>query len=56
MNAVYIGLTLLAIGNALQDNIVDQQLAKEGFGLMAIGGCYAGPLFNLLIGFGGSMF
>lgn len=23
---------------------------------MAIGGCYAGPLFNLLLGFGGSLF
>jgi len=30
-------------------------LSKMGYGLMALTGCFGGPLFDLLIGFGTSV-
>lgn len=52
----YLSLTMLAWGNSLDDFFVDYQICKSGHGPMAVTGVYAGQLFNLLIGFGGSMF
>lgn len=52
----YLSLTLLAWGNSMDDYFVDYTIAKKGFGKMAVVGCYAGQLFNLLIGFGGALF
>mmetsp|Transcript_25592 Transcript_25592/g.22620 ORF Transcript_25592/g.22620 Transcript_25592/m.22620 type:complete len:122 (+) Transcript_25592:41-406(+) len=48
----YIGLSLLAWGNSAGDLFANRSLAKMGYGVMALTGCFAGPLFNLLIGFG----
>mmetsp|Transcript_26101 Transcript_26101/g.36594 ORF Transcript_26101/g.36594 Transcript_26101/m.36594 type:complete len:184 (-) Transcript_26101:184-735(-) len=52
----YLSLTMLAWGNSLDDFFIDYVIAKNGNGKMAVTGVYGGQLFNLLIGFGGSMF
>ena len=48
----FLGLTLLAWGNSLGDFFANSALAKRGYGLTAVTGCFAGQLFNLLVGFG----
>ena len=50
-----LGLTLLAVGNCLGDMNADVAMTKKGFGEMAITGCMAGPIFNILIGLGASL-
>lgn len=50
-----LGLTLLAWGNCLGDMSADVAMTKKGFGEMAITGCMAGPIFNILVGLGLSM-
>lgn len=55
INNTYLGLTILAIGNALPDALTTIALAKQGLGVMALSGGYAGQLFGLLVGFGLSM-
>ncbi|KAK8795535.1 hypothetical protein WA158_000192 [Blastocystis sp. Blastoise] len=50
--AVVLGLTILAWGNSLGDLIADTAIAKDGYPQMAIGGAFAGPMFNMLIGNG----
>ena len=49
-----LGLTLLAWGNCLGDMNADVAMTKKGFGEMAITGCMAGPVFNVLVGLGAS--
>lgn len=51
----FLGLTILAIGNALPDALTTISLVKQGAGTMAISGGYAGQLFGYLVGFGISM-
>jgi len=51
----FFGLTFLAWGNCLGDLSADVAMAKQGFGEMAITGCMAGPVFNVLVGMGLSM-
>ncbi len=51
----YLGLTLLALGNAIGDFVADLAISKMGMGELAITGCVAGPLFNLLLGLGISL-
>lgn len=55
LDNTYLGLTILAIGNALPDALTTIALVKQGAGTMAISGGYAGQLFGLLVGFGLSM-
>lgn len=55
LEKAYLGLTILAVGNALPDALTTVALVKEGKGNMAISGAYSGQLFGLLVGFGISM-
>lgn len=45
-------MTILAMGNALPDFLVDCTLAKTGFAEMALSGTIGAPVFSLLLGFG----
>jgi len=47
------GLTLLAWGNSMGDLSANMTMARKGLGNMAITACFAGPVFNILIGLGG---
>lgn len=61
-----LGLTVLAWGNSIGDALSNITIARGNGSdsndsvsassgtMMAIAGCYAGPLFNLLVGLGGS--
>jgi len=51
----YLGLTVLAWGNSMNDLFVDSALARKGLGQVAISGVFAGQFFNLSIGFGISL-
>eukprot|EP01038_Epipyxis_sp_PR26KG_P010277 gene10277-13819_t len=48
----FLGLTVLAWGNSIGDFFTNTAVAKQGLGKMAIAGCYGGPVFNILVGFG----
>ncbi|CAN6462858.1 unnamed protein product [Victoria cruziana] len=50
-----LGLTVLAWGNSVGDLVADVAVAKAGQPAMAIAGCFAGPMFNMLIGFGSAL-
>jgi len=41
--------------NFFPDFFANAALSKMGFGVMAVTGCFAGQLFNLLIGFGSAL-
>ena len=51
----YLGITLLAWGNSVGDMMANSAVARNGLARMALTGCFAGPLFNLLIGLGSSL-
>ncbi len=56
LQTTYLGLTIIAVGNALPDGLTTIAIAKQGQAIMGITGGYAGQLFGLLIGFGIAMF
>ena len=47
-----LGLTVLAWGNSVGDLSTNLAMARRGLSNMAMTACYAGPLFNLLVGLG----
>ena len=47
------GLTVLAWWNSMGDLSANLTMAKKGLANMAITACFAGPVFNILIGLGG---
>lgn len=46
------GLTILAVGNSIGDLSANVAVARKSLSDMAITACFAGPVFNLLIGLG----
>eukprot|EP01016_Furgasonia_blochmanni_P018475 TRINITY_DN2096_c0_g2_i4.p2 TRINITY_DN2096_c0_g2~~TRINITY_DN2096_c0_g2_i4.p2 ORF type:complete len:183 (+),score=24.87 TRINITY_DN2096_c0_g2_i4:118-666(+) len=50
--SAFLGMTLIAWGNAVADAMAIIALAKIGLSVMSVTGVYAGQLFNLVIGFG----
>lgn len=47
-----LGLTVLAWGNSVGDLVADVAVAKAGQPAMAMAGCFACPMFNMLFGLG----
>lgn len=52
INTAILGLTVLSWGNSVGDVFASMSISKKGFGEMAITGCVAGPVFNLMLGLG----
>jgi sodium/potassium/calcium exchanger 6 len=52
VSASMLGLTVLSWGNSVGDAIASISISKRGLGEMAMTGCVAGPVFNLLLGLG----
>merc|ERR1740139_1442068 len=50
------GLTVLAWGNSMGDLSANMTMAKKGLANMAITACFAGPVFNILVGLGGGFY
>ena len=48
-------MTVLAVGNALPDFLIDCTLSRSGFAEMALSGTIGSPVFSLLFGFGLSL-
>jgi sodium/potassium/calcium exchanger 6 len=46
------GLTVLAWGNSMGDLSANMTMARKGLANMAMTACFAGPVFNILIGLG----
>lgn len=46
---------VLAWGNSIGDLVSNTSIARDGFPTMAFAGCFAGPMFNLLVGIGLSL-
>lgn len=46
------GLTILAWGNSVGDLSANLTMARKGLANMAMTACFAGPLFNILVGLG----
>ncbi|RLN80575.1 hypothetical protein BBJ28_00000172 [Nothophytophthora sp. Chile5] len=46
---------VLAWGNSIGDLVSNMAIARDGFPTMAFAGCFAGPMFNLLVGIGLSL-
>ena len=47
-----LGLTVIAWGNSIGDLMANTSIARKGFVEMAVTGCVASPLFNILLGLG----
>lgn len=52
INTAILGLTVLSWGNSVGDAFASMSISKKGFGEMAVTGCVAGPVFNLMLGLG----
>ncbi len=56
INMAVLGLTVLAWGNSIGDLVADVSVARAGSPDMAVTACFAGPLFNMLVGLGVAFF
>ncbi|KAE8914212.1 hypothetical protein PF005_g8858 [Phytophthora fragariae] len=50
-----LGVSVLAWGNSIGDLVSNMAIARDGFPTMSFAGCFAGPMFNLLVGIGLSL-
>uniref|UniRef100_A0A7R9ZRY4 Sodium/calcium exchanger membrane region domain-containing protein n=1 Tax=Craspedostauros australis TaxID=1486917 RepID=A0A7R9ZRY4_9STRA len=50
--ATIMGLTILAWGNSMGDLSANLTMARKGLANMAMTACFAGPVFNILMGLG----
>lgn len=55
LSSTYLGLTVIAVGNALPDGLTTIAIARKGQAVMGLTGGIVGQLFGLLVGFGVSM-
>eukprot|EP00897_Mesotaenium_endlicherianum_P009155 jgi/Mesen1/8268/ME000448S07416 len=55
LSPAILGLTVLAWGNSVGDLVADVTIARKGQPAMAVAGCFAGPMFNMLIGLGSAL-
>jgi sodium/potassium/calcium exchanger 6 len=55
VNISFLIMTILAVGNALPDFLIDCTLSKSGYAEMALSGTIGSPVFSLLFGFGLSL-
>jgi Ca2+/Na+ antiporter len=56
INMAVLGLTVLAWGNSIGDLVADVSVARAGSPDMAVTACFAGPLFNMMVGLGVAFF
>ncbi|KAK3117690.1 hypothetical protein LTR53_000718 [Teratosphaeriaceae sp. CCFEE 6253] len=47
-----LGFTVFAIGNCVDDYVVDMTITRHGHPVMALAACFGGPLLNILLGLG----
>ena len=52
VSAALLGLTVLSWGNSVGDTFASVAISRKGFGEMALTGCIAAPIFNILLGIG----
>ena len=52
LSDLFMGLTILGIGNSMVDLFVDCELSTQGLEILALSGLIGGQMFNFLIGFG----
>ncbi len=52
VSSILLGLTLLSWGNSVGDVFTSIAISKKGLGEMALTGCLAGPIFNIMLGAG----
>ncbi len=52
VSSLLLGLTLLSWGNSVGDVFTSIAISKKGLGEMALTGCLAGPIFNIMLGAG----
>ncbi|KAM0951001.1 putative sodium/calcium exchanger membrane region [Dioscorea sansibarensis] len=55
LHPAILGLTVLAWGNSVGDLVADVAVAKAGQPATAMAGCFAGPMFNMLVGLGSAL-
>lgn len=49
------GFTVFAVGNCIDDYVVDMTVTKHDHPIMALAACFGGPLLNNLLGLGVSI-
>jgi sodium/potassium/calcium exchanger 6 len=52
ISTALLGLTVLSWGNSVGDAFATIAISRRGFGEMALTGCIAGPVFNVMFGIG----
>jgi Ca2+/Na+ antiporter len=52
VSEIFLGMSILGIGNSIVDLFVNRNLAKQGYHTLAVSGLFSGQMFNFLVGFG----